>query len=118
MQGVVLLLATEHLDGAQQFFFSTDEGIVQHIGIVQTGHHLAPGFLVLSFLRIVAIAHLIVVVFITGHQLAHEVALPVAQQVLQQIGGIRLLEAEDAFHDMRHVDILCAGVLYCLVGGE
>ena len=118
MQGVVLLLATEHLDGAQQFVLPADEGIVQHVGIVQTGHHLAPGLLVLLFLRIAAIAHLVVVCLIASHQHAQELTLPVTQQVPQQIGGIRLLEVEDAPHDMRHVDILRARVLHCLVGGE
>ena len=117
MQGIVLLLTTKHLDGPEQLFLPANQGIVQHIGLIQTGHHLAPGFLVLFCVQIfVVCAHLIMILLIARHQLAHEVLLILFQQVLQQIGGIRLFQAEDALHDMWHVDILRTRILDDLIG--
>ena len=121
MQGIVLLLATEHLDGPQQLVFPSDQGVVQVVCVVQAGHHLAPGLLVLfrPLLQVVIVgAGLVVVIFVACHQFAHEVLLILAQQVLQQIGGIRLLQVQDAFYDMGHIDILRAGVLHDLIGSE
>ena len=121
MQRIVLLLAAEHLDGALKFLLPSDERVVVLVGVVQAGHHLPPAFLaVVRFLVVILIlvieAGQVVVVGIAGHQFAEEVLLPIAEQVRQQIGSIRLLQVEDAFHDVRHVDEVGTRVLYDPVG--
>ena len=121
VQRVVLLLAAEHLDGALQFLLPSDERVVVLVGVVQAGHHLPPAFLaVVCFLVLILIlvieAGQVVVVGIAGHQFAEEVLLPIAEQVRQQIGSIRLLQVEDALHDVRHVDEVGTRVLYDSVG--
>ena len=49
MQRVVLVTATQNLNGTLQFLFSSDEGIILSVVIVHAGHQFLPCCLSVSF---------------------------------------------------------------------
>ena len=84
---------------------------MQFIGVVQADHEFAPGLCLVVVLVVVS-ARLVVIVLVAFYQLTHEVLHVVLQDIVQQIGSKRLLQFEDALHDMGHIDHLGTRVLH------
>ena len=113
MQRIVLVAAAQHLHRPGEFLLTTYQRIVFLIEVVHAGHQPSPGCLVLPLARLL---FQMVVELIGTDQLAHEVALLVAQCLLQQITGPRLLQMQDAHHQMGQIQRLCTAVHHLLAG--
>ncbi len=112
VQRIVLVAPTEHLDGARQLVFAADERIVALVEVVHAGDKPSPCRLVLLtglFLQMV-------VELVAADELADEVALLVAQRVLQQIARPRLFQLQDAHDEVGHVERLGTAVHDLLAG--
>ena len=113
MQRVVLVASAEYLDGARQFLFPTDQRIVVLVEVVHTGDEASPGGLMLVFARLFL---QMVAEFIGTDQFTHEVALLGAQGIFQQIACPRLLELQDAHHQVGDVECLGTAVDHLCIG--
>ena len=115
VQRIVLVLAAEHLHGALQFGFATDERVMSSVCVVDTGDKLAPwcggvGIVI----ALCAFARL--VYGVCRHERLHKLALLVARELVEQIGCLRVVEHEHRCHDVRHVERVLVGVLRLLDG--
>ena len=107
MQRIVLVAPTKHLDGALQLLLTAYQRIVLLVKVVHTGHQPSPGFLMFALTRFF---FQMILKLIATDQLTHEAALLVAQHILQQITGPRLLQLQDTHHEMRQIQRLRTAV--------
>ena len=97
VQRIILVASAQHLDRPFQFLLTPYQRVMLLIQLVHAGHQPPPGRLVLPFARLF---FQMVVELIKTDQLTHEVALPVAQCVLEQETCPRILQTQDAHHEV------------------
>ena len=97
MQRIVLIPSAQHLDRPFQFRLTPYQRVMLLIQLVHAGHQPPPGRLVLPFARLF---FQMVVELIKTDQLTHEVALLVAQCVFEQKTCPRILQTQDAHHEV------------------
>ena len=115
VQRIVLVLAAEHLHGALQFGFATDERVMSSVCVVDTGDKLAPWCEGVGIvIALCAFARL--VYSVCRHERLHKLALLVARELVEKIGCLRVVEHEHGCHDVRHVERVLVGVLRLLDG--
>ena len=120
MQGVVLLLAAEHLDGAAEFLLAADERMMAGEGVVQAGDESLPLVGVGLFVALVVVVHFafaLLAVFVGFDEVDHEVFLAVAKVFLQQVAGPRVFHLEQRPDQMGHIETAGAGEDHHVVGG-
>ena len=120
VQRIVLVLATEHANGALQLVLSSDERIVRSVRVVEAGHEAAPllGLHVVAFfiavLRHVHEAHARHLV--AADEERHESRLVVAYSEVQAVSRQRLLQLHHGGDDMRDVQLVAFRELRLLHG--
>ena len=97
VQRIILIPSAQHLDRPFQFLLTSYQRVMLLIQLVHAGHQPSPSRLVLPFARLL---FQMVVELIEADQLAHEVTLLIDERVLQQIARPRLLQAQDAHHEV------------------
>ena len=105
VQRVVLVAATQHLDGAFQLSLSAYEWVllVQHV--VHTCYQSSPASSILGLFAILALGRYLVL--IVRDDVADKLRLVVAQVLFQQIGRPRVLQLQHRHHHMG--DVQCLG---------
>ena len=113
VQRIVLVATTKHLDSALQFLFAANQGVMALVEVVHAGDESSPRGL---GLLLAGLFLEMVLEFAAADELAHEIALLVAQRILQQIAGPRLLQLQQAHHEMWQVEGFRTAVHHLLAG--
>ena len=113
MQRIVLVTSTEHLDGTRQFLFAANKWIMVLVQVIHTGDKPSPGSIRLALTRLFL---QMVVVVAEADKLTHEIAFLVAQRILKQKTGPRLIQLQHAHHQMGRVHRLSTAVNHLMTG--
>ena len=113
VQGVVLVATAEHLDGALQLLFAAYQRVVVLVEVVHAGDQFAPGGLGFGF---ACIGFEMVVEFVGADEFADEVALHIAECLLQQVARPRVGQMQDAHDEVGQVEGLRTTVEHLLTG--
>ena len=119
VQRVVLLAAAEHLNGALQLLVAADERVVALYVVVHAGDEPSPRLWLFGVVVVVELSELLVQVVVEVDEVdevAHEVALLVAEGALQQVAGPRVVQAEQPRHEVWRVECRRAAVVHLLAG--
>ena len=127
MQRVVLLLTTEHLDGALQLRLTAYQRVVLCHQVVEAHHLRAPSLvgplgglslqrLVVTVLLLVVFHDIVVVATIFGDDIAEEALNVVVHGLGEQVGRLRVGQLEHGHHKVGHVELLGRRTDHVLVG--